>query len=317
MELPHWTEFEVLAEELNFHRAAARLGISQPSLTRRIRRLEYQVGTYLFERHQTGIRLTAAGELFQERAPWLARELAQLKADLARAKEGVRGRLAVSFFTSLSSAVCRRVLQEFRQLSDLELELREATPRQQIQAIRHFHIDLALTVGPVEDVDLNSEPLWTEQLVAVLPADHALSARATLGWTDLTAERILLRAPNHDHWVASHVARLAASEGCVLDIAEYSATRENMVGLVRAGFGVTLFSESSLLSLNTQGLTTRLMTGPATELEIVGVWLPENANPALRRFLQEINRAVRENPERPASGLPPPSTAPGTPDPSE
>jgi DNA-binding transcriptional LysR family regulator len=298
VELLDWTEFEVLAAELNFRRAAARLGISQPSLTRRIRRLEKQVGTYLVERYPNGIRLTAAGELFQRRAPWFSRELSQLKTDLARAKEGVRGRLAVSFFTSLSSDICHRVLQEFHMLSDLELDLCEASPHQQIQAVRQGRIDLALTVGPIADIDLNSESLWVEQLVTVLPADHALGAKDALGWPDFAGERLVLRAPNHDHWVATYIAGLAASAGHTLDIAEYSTTRENIVGLVRAGFGIALFPESSLLSLNTENLLTRPMIGPAAEMQIVGVWLPENANPALRRFLEKITLAVRESHDR-------------------
>jgi len=295
VELLDWPEFEVLAAELNFRRAAAQLRISQPSLTRRIRRLENRVGTYRFERYPNGIRLTAAGELFQRRAPWFSRELSQLKADLAKAKEGVLGRLAVSFFTSLSSDICRRVLQEFRQLSDLELDLCEASPHQQIQALRQGRIDLALTVGPIADIDLNSESLWGEQLVAVLPADHGLGAKDALEWSDFADERLVLRAPNQDHWVATYITGLAASEGHTFDIAEYSATRENMVGLVRAGFGIALLPESSLLSLNTEGLLTRPMVGPATEMQIVGVWLPENANPALRRFLETITLAVRES----------------------
>ena len=295
MELPDWTEFEVLAVELNFRRAAARLGISQPSLTRRIKRLEREVGTFLFERYPNGVRLTAAGELLKIRAPWFTREFSQLMADLASAKEGIRGRLAVSFFTSLSSEVCNRVLQEFRQLSDFELELCEATPRQQIQDVRQHRTDLALTVGPVDDIDLNSEPLWTEQLVAVLPPDHPFGENKALAWSDLAPERLIIRAPNHDHWIASHIAGLASRAGTSLAITEYSATRENIVGLVRAGFGITLLAESSLLSLNTQGLKTCRMTGPATELEICGVWLPDNANPALRRFIVQINLAGRES----------------------
>jgi len=295
LELQHWNEFEVLAAELNFRRAAARLGISQPSLTRRIQRLEREVGAYLFERYKREIRLTAAGRLFRERTSLLSREFIQLKADIARVKEGVWGRLSIGFFTSLSSDIWLGVLHEFHQFSDFTMELEEASPSQQIQAVRQFRIDLALTVGPVVDIDLNSESLWVEQLVAVLPADHELGAKDALGWPDFTAERLVLRAPNHDHWVAAYISGLAASEGHTLDIAEYAVTLENMVGLVRAGFGITLLPESSLLSLNTEGLLTRPMVGPAAEMQIVGVWLPENANPALRRFLETVTLAVRES----------------------
>jgi len=271
------------------------LGISQPSLTRRIRRLEKEVGTYLFERYPNGIRLTAAGELFRARAAQIAQDLENLTADLARTKAGDRGRLTISFFASLSAEVCLQVLREFRQLDKLDLELCEATPLQQIRSVRQFRSDLALTVGPVDDTDLNSEFLWTEQLVVALPSDHALKAKERLTWSDLVAERMLVSDIDHDHWIAGYVSRLAESQGYLLDIVEFAATRENMIGLVRAGFGITLFPESSLWSLNTEGLLTRPMIGPATEMQIVGVWLPENANPALRRFLETVTLAVRES----------------------
>ena len=172
MEFDDLTYYGVLAEELNFPRAAARLGISQSSLTRRIRRLEREIGTYLVERHSRRIRLTAAGEIFAERAAWIADELARLKLELADAGRGVLGRLAVGFLTSLSSDVFRRVLRVFASNRDLRLELREGTARQQLVALRQHRIDLALTFGPIDDPELNTESLWSERLTAVAPADH-------------------------------------------------------------------------------------------------------------------------------------------------
>ena len=85
-----------------------------------------------------------------------------------------------------------------------------------------------------------------------------------------------------------------------------------MVGLVEAGFGIALLPELSILSLNTEQLVCIPMSGPGTELEIVGVWLPGNANPALRRFLEAVTLAVRESADRPASDLRP-ATIPSTP----
>jgi DNA-binding transcriptional LysR family regulator len=94
MEFNDLTYYGVLAQELNFHRAAARLGINQPSLTRRIRRLEREIGAYLLERHSGGISLTAAGEIFAERAASIADEIARLMTEIADAGRGVLGRLA-------------------------------------------------------------------------------------------------------------------------------------------------------------------------------------------------------------------------------
>src|SRR5690348_210596 len=101
MDIDDLRHYGVLAEELHFQRAAARLGISQPSLTRRIRRLEQGLGVYLVERHSSRLRLTAAGEILAERAARFSWELARLKADIADAGRGVTGQLAVGFFTSL------------------------------------------------------------------------------------------------------------------------------------------------------------------------------------------------------------------------
>ena len=236
MEFDDLVQYGVLAEELNFRRAAARLGISQPSLSRRIRRLEREIGAYLVERHSRRIRLTAAGEIFAERAAWIAHELATLKLELADAGRGVLGRLAVGFLTSLSSDVFRRVLPVFASNGDLRLELREGTARQQLVALRQHRIDLALTFGPIDDPELNTESLWSERLTAVAPADHPVVVRKSLTWPALTGERLIVRASEHDHSVADYVCGLAASAGCRPLITEFLTTRENMVGLVRAGF---------------------------------------------------------------------------------
>jgi DNA-binding transcriptional LysR family regulator len=305
MELDDLIRYGVLADELNFRRAAARLGISQPSLTRHIRRLEREIGTYLVERHSRRVRLTAAGEIFAERAAWIADELARLKLELADAGRGVLGRLAVGFLTSLSSDVFRRVLPAFGSNRDLRLELREGTARQQLVALRQHRIDLALTFGPIDDLELNAESLWSERLTAVAPADHPVVVRKSLTWPALTGERLIVRASEHDHSVADYVCGLAASAGCRPLITEFLTSRENMVGLVRAGFGIALLPESSILSLNTEQLVCIPMSGPGTELEIVGVWLPGNANPALRRFLEAVTLAVRESADRPALDLRP------------
>ena len=312
MEFDDLVQYGVLAEELNFRRAAARLGISQPSLTRRIRRLEREIGTYLVERHSRRIRLTAAGKIFAERAAWYVDELARLKLELADAGRGVLGRLSVGFLTSLSSDVFHRVLRVFGGYSDLRLELREASARQQLVALRQHRIDLALTFGPIDDSELNTENLWSERLTAVAPPDHPVVIGEPLTWPALTGERLIVRASEHDHSVADYVSGLAAYAGCRPQITEFLTTRENMVGLVRAGFGIAVLPESSLLSLNTEQLVCIPMSGPGTELEIVGAWLPQNANPALRRFLEVVTLAVRESVDRPGPGLRP-APIPSTP----
>jgi DNA-binding transcriptional LysR family regulator len=295
MDIDDLRHYGVLAEELHFRRAAARLGISQPSLTRRIRRLEQDLGVYLVERHSSRLRLTTAGEILVERAARFSRELARLKADIADAARGVSGQLAVGFFTSLSSMIFLHVLRSFCSTESVRLDLREGTVRQQLLALRQQEIDLAIAVGPIQDTSFNTENLWRECLIVVVPSDHPFAGASTLTWPDIASERLILRASVQDHWITDYVRDLAATAGCRPTLTEFLTTRENMVGLVRAGFGIALLPESSRLSLNMDQLACITMSGVGTQMEIVGAWLPQNANPVLRRFLEQITLAASQD----------------------
>jgi DNA-binding transcriptional LysR family regulator len=287
-------KYVALSEEKNFRRAAARLGVSQPALTRHIKALEREFDAVLIERHRSGVRLTGTGQVLLERAREIIEGFNKLKIDLKESSSGRNGCIVVGFSTSLSSCVLSTVLRQLRSQASPRIELHEGTVDKQLHALRSHRVELALTVGPIDDLDFNTENLWTERLTAVLPAGHALNTRTSLLWSDLVTERIIVRASEDGHWVAQFVARMAAFTGCYPQISEFATTRENIVGLVRAGFGIGLLPESSMLSVNTDGLTWRPMSGPSTEIEIVGVWLPENANPVLRRFLDQIHLAVRQ-----------------------
>jgi DNA-binding transcriptional LysR family regulator len=225
MEIDDLTQYRVLAEELHFRRAAARLGISHPGLTRRIRRLERELGVYLVERYASKLRLTTAGEILAERATRFTREFLRLKADLADAGQGIIGQLAVGFFTSLSSAIFLQVLRSFASVESVRLELREATVRQQLLALRRQEIDLAVAIGPIQDPSLNTESLWQERLIVVVPLDHTFATASTLSWPDIASERLILRASEQDHWITDYVRDLAAAAGCLRGFSALSVVR--------------------------------------------------------------------------------------------
>jgi DNA-binding transcriptional LysR family regulator len=286
--------YVVLSEEKSFRRAAFRLGVSQPALTRQIKALEREFNTYFFERHRSGIRLTTAGQIFLEYAERISDGSKKLRQDIEEASTGRSGRIAIGFQTSLSSCVMSTTLRQFRSHANPRIELHEGTVHEQLHALRSHRIELALTIGPISDPDLNTESLWTERLAVILPTDHGLNLQEPLLWSNLDTERLIVRSSEHDHWVAQYITNLATTAGARPQISEFATTRENVVGLVRAGFGIGLLPESSMLSVNTDGLVWRLMSGPCSEMEIVGVWLPENANPVLRRFLDQIHLAVQQ-----------------------
>lgn len=305
MDFDDLTHFAVLAEELNFRRAAQRLDVRQPTLTRRIRRLEQELGVYLLERHARRINLTRAGEIFAERSQHLIDEQAKLTSEIAQAATGSFGELSIGFYTSLASEILMPVLREFARTSDVRINLFEKTPRHQVRDLRDGSIDLALVIGGMPDEDLNAEGLWIERLVLALPPEHRLCAASVIGWSDLVNENLISRSLDYDRSASLFIEDRAAQFGGFRPhMRKFAVTRENIVTLVRAGFGIAVLPESSARGLNMTDVHCRPIGGPGSTIEITGAWLPGNANPVLRRFLERITQVAA------AHGL-----SPETPDP--
>src|SRR3954469_19819757 len=149
MELRHLRYFVAVAEELHFGRAAARLHIAQPPLSRQIRDLEREVGTPLFERVPRGVTLTAAGRAFLPEARLTLAQAERAQRTAERAARGEIGRLRVGFVEAVRDAgVLPEVLGFFRlHLPDIGLSLFEMDPVQQTEAFRDRRIDLGILHG--------------------------------------------------------------------------------------------------------------------------------------------------------------------------
>ncbi|MGI5154586.1 LysR family transcriptional regulator [Microbispora sp. CA-102843] len=176
--------FVVLAEELHFGHAAARLGIAQPPLSQQIRRLEDKVGHALFTREPGRVSLTSAG---RELLPAARRALTDLADGLAAARalgSGRSGRLRIGFAASLALTVLPGLLRAFRErFPDVRLDIHEMTTAPRIAALRDKAIDVGLLREPPADDaagELAFRTVLTEPFVAVLPSAHPLAALRTV-----------------------------------------------------------------------------------------------------------------------------------------
>ena len=159
MELRHLRYFLAVAEELHFHRAAARLHISQPPLSQQIRALERELGVTLLERNRRRVTLTTAGEGFRDDARAILAAVDRA-ADKARSvARGSLGTLSIGFVGSaMFSPVLPEMLREFRAgHPDVELLLRELPTVAQIHAIVAGELDLGVIRGPMPDAELDGE----------------------------------------------------------------------------------------------------------------------------------------------------------------
>ncbi|MBC9905577.1 MULTISPECIES: LysR substrate-binding domain-containing protein [Achromobacter] len=245
MEIRQLRYFAVLAEELNFTRAAARLHISQPPLSLQIAQLERELEVKLFDRNNRRVTLTEAGEAFLNDVRAL---LASLKDATVRARavdQGLAGRIEVglsgSHFMGPVPALIARYKASHPQVSVL---LNEMNPAAQLDALRGHRIDVSISRTAVDDEELQSMPLWPDPVVAVLPKGHPLSARKRLALGDLAGEAFVMLRQDTSAF-ARTLAETCARAGLPLSAAQTVAEVPAQLALVAAGLGVALVPRSA------------------------------------------------------------------------
>jgi len=177
--------FVAVAEELNFSRAAERLGMAQPPLSRAIRGLERRLAVQLFERNTRQVRLTAAGQTLLEQAA-VALDVVSAVARRTRRAGASTPSLVVTAKPGVTTGLLKRIVDSYTTLpATPPVEILVSGYRQQADMVRDGRADLALLSSPYDRRGLEAEPLTTEPRVAALPSDHELAQRGALRCQDL------------------------------------------------------------------------------------------------------------------------------------
>ncbi|MGG6348435.1 LysR family transcriptional regulator [Pseudomonas putida] len=242
MELRHIRYFQAVAQTLNFTRAAERLNIAQPPLSRQIQQLEEHLGATLLERSRP-LQLTEAGRFFYEQSDTLLKQLEQLCENTRRIGQGQRQWLGIGFAPSTLYAVLPELIRELRRDADLELGLQEMTTLQQIEALKSGRIDIGFGRIHFDDAAIYQEVLREDPLVAVLPVGHPLIGQP-ISLERLSKERFVLYPANPRPSYADHVLALFANHGMGIQVSQWANELQTALGLVAAGLGITLVPAS-------------------------------------------------------------------------
>src|SRR5580692_10682597 len=189
MELRHLRYFLAVGEEQHYGRAARRLRVAQPALSRQIQNLEQEIGFKLFERLPRGVRLSAAGQLFLEDARRILREVNEAAARAARVARGQSGTLRVGFTESASwRGVVPESFRRFREMQpDAELQLQSLPSLVQLEAIRSGRLDAGFVFNmPKSDPELDGLPVAMQRIELAAPTGHPLTKLKELRLRDLT-----------------------------------------------------------------------------------------------------------------------------------
>ena len=293
MELRHLRYFVVTAQLEHFGRAAARLSIVQPALSKQIRELEAEIGTPLFERLSRGVRLTAAGRAFLHEATAL---LAQVNQAAQRARDvghGKAGRLRVGFVdTTIYHPALPRIIHDFRrQFPAVQLDLVQQPSLAQGELLRAGSIDVGFVYHqPANLPQLASHPLDTEKIVLAVPRTHRFAARRQVRLAELRDEPFVwipraVSPPFYDGVFAA-----CQKHGFAPRIVQEGHTDLTILSLVATGVGLT-FCVASTAHRKPREVALVHLPDLKLAVRLDAVWRTDHANPALPHFLSVVQQA--------------------------
>jgi DNA-binding transcriptional LysR family regulator len=277
-----------VAEELHFGKAAERLRMTQPPLSRQIQKLERAVGAQLLERDSRRVALTAAGEAFLGEARRML-ALADAAPEVARRiSAGSSGLLRLGFTAASTFGVLGDLLNRIAaELPDLDLDLAELVTREQLEAIAGEELDLGLARPPFDTGLFGSRLLHREPLILAVPDGHRLAGRGRpLRPRDVAGEPLVMHSPARARYFHDLVAGLLPGEH--LNVVHRVSQIMTMVWLVSAGRGLA-FVPASAARLGVPGVSyLRLTTPVPAPVELHLVWPRQSRNPALGRVLDVL-----------------------------
>ncbi len=302
MELPVLRSFAVLAEHLHFGRSARVLHLSQPALTKQMRRLEQELGGELFERGAHGTKLTTFGTTFLPLALDLVKRADDVLEQGRRQANGEVGRLAIGFGRTTLDLVPALVMKLRSTSPNVEIRLRDMSTAEQFAALEAGAIDVGfLRLPPSPPAGYSALRVADDHMVLVT---QSRAVPRNLSLADCREAPFILldaaRAPDFRAHTLLLFAKYGFQPQVVQDVTEFSTA----LGLVRAGMGMTLVP-ASLKDEPLAGLGLHPVRDREARWFVGASWRRRNSNPALQRFL----RLVRL-PSTSASRPPPKSKAP-------
>lgn len=296
MELRQLRHFVVLAEELHFGRAAARLGMTQPPLSQSIMRLEEALGAKLLDRSSRQVSLTAAGEALREEAQIILAQVGFAERAVRRVASGELDRLRVAFVPMSAMRILPQAIRQFRKrYPHVEVELDEQPSKLQVNALRNGSLDIGIISRNVVNTEgLMVRTIERSRLVAAVPASWPLGRRESVKLAELGRFPFVL-SPQH-LTPQLHAALEAACRraGFTPKLTQQVGQPYTMFNLVANELGIGLVQDTAR-HLKMEGVSfVRIEDLPDTFYgEAAVAWVPRAVSPTISAMIDLIEAVAR------------------------
>jgi DNA-binding transcriptional LysR family regulator len=290
IELRHFRYFVAVGEELNFHRAAERVRVSQPALWRQIRDLELDLGVKLLDRQPRGIKLTPAGQAMLQDCVKILERVGEARARVLRVAQGQVGELRIAFNEiAARNRALPRFFHAFRsRFPEIELQLNLMMSEQQFLALERNEIDAGFLFNrPREDTRLGFHIIARDDHALALPRTHRLASAPRIGLLDLVDEPLIFpsQALNRIHHARLMAACLAG--GLAPRVAQRADNEHTLLNMVSTGMGVA-FVNASCRTRDYDEVVLRSIDGFSIPVELDLVWRQDRMSSTLARFVELV-----------------------------
>ncbi|MEM9219515.1 MAG: LysR substrate-binding domain-containing protein [Cyanobacteria bacterium P01_F01_bin.150] len=297
IELRQMRYFVAVAEELNFTRAAERLQIAQPPLSRQVQALEQSLGIMLLERTNRKVALTPAGAVFLEECRQV---LAQVERSVSLAQQvahGETGKLVVGFEGAAHNELILKIIRQFRaQFPNVDLVMQEMASGKQVDALERRKIDVGLIEPIASRDDIELMALLSEPLMVAMYDHHPLARERTVDLYQLANEDWVTGQRNSGCGLLLRILDACHQAGFTPKIQQETNDLQMTLGFVASGLGVTLLPESR--ALPKEGVVYRPVQPPIADVQLAIAWWSGRRSPVVDSFLQIAEAHIEESLKR-------------------
>jgi DNA-binding transcriptional LysR family regulator len=291
MQLTEVRSFLTLAEQSHFGRAARLLHLSQPALSKQIRRLEEELGGPLFTRGRTGAQLTSMGKEVLPGARVLIADGDRLIGYARQVARGETGNLRIGFGHHTMDLVPRLIVRLRKSFPKVEISIRDMSTTEQVEGLRSHRIDLGFVRLPVKDKSLQTLPVLEDRLLLVSGQTMGLPADLTLA--SCREQPFVLISRERSPTLARHILDLCAKHRFHPRIVQEVMESTTAMALVRAGLGVSVISQS-FATARFAGVRFHPLADAEAVWSVGAAWRTDDSNPILHRFLSMVKQEVRK-----------------------